>query len=390
MRFGAFKKVWSRELRVMFSRPIYLFSTVFVMGFCYIFFLTMMKEGLPERLPVAIVDLDNSAISRRFYRELNATQAAEVVTKCANYSEARDMMQRGEIYAFILVPHNFYNDLLANKRPKVSFYANNAYLVAGTLTYKDLLTMSTLASAAYQREILRKKGVADEDDIMGRIQPIVIDSHLIGNPWSNYGVYLINLLLPGVLQLMIILMTVFSIGIELKGRSSHEWLAAGNGSIVTSLTGKVLPYTILFSILGIAGNVLLYKFIGFPMNGSFILFSIATVLFVLAHQAIGIFMIGLFPVLRDAISFGALYGILSFTYAGFTFPIDAMPPLAQGPSILFPMRHYFQIYANEVLNGSPFSYSIVYYAALLAFLILPFLVVRRLENALINQNYPLK
>ena len=390
MKFAAFKNVWNRELRVMFSRPIYLFATVFVMGFCYIFFLTMMKEGLPEKLPVAIVDLDNSAISRRFYRELNATQAVEVVSKCSSYTEARDLLQKGDIYGFILVPDDFYKNLLGNKRPEISFYVNNTYLVAGTLAYRDMLTMSTLAPAAYQREILRKKGIADDDAIMGRIQPIVIDSHLVGNPWSNYGVYLINLLLPGVLQLMIILMTVFSIGIELKDRSSREWLAAGNGSIVTALTGKLLPYTILFTILGIAGNVLLYKFVGFPMNGSFALFSIATFLFVVAHQAIGIFMIGLFPVLRDGISFGALYGILSFTYAGFTFPIDAMPPLAQGPSVLFPMRHYFQIYTNEVLNGAPFAYSIVYYAALLSFLILPFIIVRRLEKALINQNYPLK
>ena len=231
MKFAAFKNVWNRELRVMFSRPIYLFATVFVMGFCYIFFLTMMKEGLPEKLPVAIVDLDNSAISRRFYRELNATQAVEVVSKCSSYTEARDLLQKGDIYGFILVPNDFYKNLLGNKRPEISFYVNNTYLVAGTLAYRDMLTMSTLAPAAYQREILRKKGMADDDAIMGRIQPIVIDSHLVGNPWSNYGVYLINLLLPGVLQLMIILMTVFSIGIELKDRSSREWLAAGNGCI---------------------------------------------------------------------------------------------------------------------------------------------------------------
>jgi len=273
------------------------------MGFCYLFFLTLLQEGQPERLPVAIVDLDNSAISRRFYRELNSTAMSNIVTKCSSYPEARDLMQRGDIYAFIVVPHNFYNDLLVNKRPQISFYTNDAFLVAGTLSYKNLLTMSTLASAAYQREILRKKGLSNEDDIMGRIQPIVIDSHLVGNPWANYGVYLINLLLPGVLQLMIILLTIFSIGIELKNKTSREWLAAGDGSIVTALTGKLLPYTILFSILGIAGNVLLYKFIGFPMHGSFVLFSVATILYVLAHQAIGIFMIGLFPVLRDGVCF---------------------------------------------------------------------------------------
>jgi len=389
MTYGAFKNVWKRELRVMFSRPIYLFSTVFVMGFCYLFFFTLLREGLPERLPIAIVDLDNSAISRRFSRELNATPMTQVVAQCSNYPEARDMMQRGKIYGFIVVPDNFYKDMLSNMRPDISFYLNNSYLIAGTLSYRDMLTMSTLASGAYQREILRARG-AGEEAIMGRIQPIMIDSHQIGNPWANYGVYLTNVLLPGVLQLIIILMTVFSIGIELKNKTSREWLHSADGSLVTALCGKLLPYTILFVILGLAGNVFLYKFAGFPMNGSFLRYSIATILFVLAHQAIGIFMIGLFPVLRDGISFGALYGILSFTYAGFTFPIEAMPRLAQGASVLFPIRHYFKIYVNEALLGSSFAHSAIYFAALAAFLLLPFIVYYKLKRALINQNYPLK
>ncbi len=389
MTFNAFKRVWKRELKMMFSRPIYLFSTVFVLAFCYLFFLTFLKEGMPEKLPIAVVDLDQSAISRRFYREINATASTEVVMRCTSYQEAREQMQRGNIHGFIVIPDNLYKDLLANKRPEVSFYVNNSYLIAGTLSYKDMMTMSALASGAYQREFLRARGVP-ENLIMGRIQPIVIDSHLIGNPWANYGVYLINVLLPGVLQLIVLLMTVYAIGVELKNRSSLDWLDAADGSLAVALAGKLAPYTILFSILGIAGNVLLYKFVNFPFHGSFAFLCVATVLFVIAHQAVGIFMIGLFPVLRDGISFAALYGILSFTYAGFTFPIEAMPPMAQGASVLFPIRHYFMIYVNEALLGANIGKSVIYFAALIAFFLLPFLVYYRLKKALINQHYPVK
>ncbi len=389
MTLNAFKRVWKRELKMMFSRPIYLFSTVFVLAFCYIFFLTFLREGMPEKLPIAVVDLDQSAISRRFYREINATPSTEVVMRCTTYQEAREQMQKGNIYGFIVIPDNLYKDLLANKRPEVSFYVNNSYLIAGTLSYKDMMTMSALASGAYQREFLRARGVP-ENLIMGRIQPIVIDSHLIGNPWANYGIYLINVLLPGVLQLIVLLMTVYAIGVELKNRSSLYWLEAADGSLAVALAGKLAPYTILFSILGIAGNVLLYKFVNFPFLGSFAYLCVATVLYVIAHQAVGIFMIGLFPVLRDGISFAALYGILSFTYAGFTFPIEAMPPLAQGASVLFPIRHYFMIYVNEALLGANIGKSVIYFAALIAFFLLPFLVYYRLKKALINQHYPVK
>ena len=93
MTIKGFKQVWNRELKMMLSRPIYLFSTVFVMGFCYIFFLTMMRAGLPDRLPVAIVDLDQSSISRRFFIEIQATAMTEVTLRCTSFEEARDEMQ---------------------------------------------------------------------------------------------------------------------------------------------------------------------------------------------------------------------------------------------------------------------------------------------------------
>lgn len=389
MTLNGFKNVLKRELKMMLSRPIYLFSTVFVMGFCYLFFLTLMNEGLPQRLPVAIVDQDQSTLSRRFYRELEATATTDVVLATTSYQEAREAMQRGEIFGFIVIPKEFYKDVLSYRRPEIAFYVNNSFLVAGTLTYKDFAQMAALASGAVQREILRAKGMKD-DDIMGRVQPIVLDSHMIGNQWTNYGIYLINIALPGILQLMILLMTIYSIGIELKTKSSREWLKVSENSLVAGLAGKLLPYTILFTILGIAGNFLLYKIVHFPMHGSFLRLSFATFLFVLAYQAIGILIIGIAPTLRLAISGAALYGILAFSYTGFTFPVEAMPRLAQGATVLYPMRHYFKIYVNEALLNGGAGITVIHYGILLLFLAAPFIVYKRLKNALILQNYPLK
>lgn len=389
MTLNGFKNVLKRELKMMLSRPIYLFSTVFVMGFCYLFFLTLMNEGLPQRLPVAIVDQDQSTLSRRFYRELEATATTDVVLATTSYQEAREAMQRGEIFGFIVIPKEFYKDVLSYRRPEIAFYVNNSFLVAGTLTYKDFAKMAALASGAVQREILRAKGMKD-DDIMGRVQPIVLDNHMIGNQWTNYGIYLINIALPGILQLMILLMTIYSIGIELKTKSSREWLKVSENSLVAGLAGKLLPYTILFTILGIAGNFLLYKIVHFPMHGSFLRLSFATFLFVLAYQAIGILIIGIAPTLRLAISGAALYGILAFSYTGFTFPVEAMPRLAQGATVLYPMRHYFKIYVNEALLNGGAGITVIHYGILLLFLAAPFIVYKRLKNALILQNYPLK
>lgn len=389
-----YKGTWAvirREWRRMLGRPIYLFSSVFVMFFCYLFFLTFFSEGLPRSMPIGVVDMDHSYVSRTFIRNISAIPQADVTENYANYNEARDAMQRGKIYAFFVIDKYFEKELMSSQQPNFSFYVNDAYLVAGSLIYKELSYISNLGSAYVQKQLLELRGVTvDESQILATVQPISIDAHLLANPYSNYGVYLINMLLPGILQMLVLLMTVFSIGYELKVKSTPNLLETANNSMLAALMGKLIPYTILFSILGIAGNLILYEYMHFPMNGSLVRISFATILYVMAYQAIGLFCIGLLPVLREAISMVAVYSILGLSFTGFTFPIEAMPRGVQVFQHLFPIRFYFKIYVNEALNGAPIRYSIIYFVAIAAFFLLPFIVYGRLKKATINLSYPAK
>lgn len=374
--------VTRREWKRILSHPIYLLTSVIAMLFCYLFFLTLMSEGLPEQLPIGIVDGDNSSLSRMLEQNIKASPQVEVVGKYATFTEARKDMQKGRIYAIIDIAPGFQADLLASRQPAIAYYVNDVYLVAGSLSYKDLTYISELMSAFMQVESLQARGVVGGENLLPIVQPIAIDTHQIANPQANYNVYLSNVLLPGVLQLLVIMFTIYSIGVEIKQNTTREWLSTGNESVLASLTGKLLPHTLLFTVLGLMGVFLLYKVMNFPMNGSIVWMSLAMFLFVLAHQSIGIFIIGVFGRMRDAISLGVFYGLLSFTFAGFTFPIEAMPRGAQIFSWFFPIRYYFKIYVNEALNGADIRYSLIYFAAMAAFLILPFLVYTRLTKTI--------
>ncbi len=387
--FSAFIKTLKRELKRMGSRPIYFLGTVGVMLFCYVFFLTLMKEGQPVRMPVGIVDLDNSSLSRQFVRNLDATQQADIVMYPNSYTDARREMQKGNIYAFVVIKDNFEAEVLASQRPEMTFYVNDAYLVAGSLLLKDITYMSELTAGAMKQKVLKAKGVEDSR-IMGIIQPISLDTHLIGNPWANYGVYLLNMLLPGVLQIMILMLTVFAIGIELKEKTSRLWLRTANNSMFVALMGKLMPYTIIFTALGIVGNILLYWYMGYPLNSSIGWMFLTTFFYVMAYQSIGILLIGITPVLRDGVTLAAFFGLLGFTFAGFTFPIEQMPYVTQIFSHLFPIRYYFKIYVNQALNGLSIGYSVHYLVALLVFTISPLFVYIRLKKAAIYQNFPTK
>lgn len=385
-KYMALWLVAKRECSRLASRPLYFFCMVVAPLFCYIFFTTLMSSGLPTNLPVAAVDLDNSSTSRSILRNLNAFNQVEIVAHYGSANEARSAMQRGEIYGFYYIPPGLASDAQKQQQPTISFYTNNAFYIAGSLLYKDMKTMSEMAAGSATRSVLYAKGASDAQ-VAGILQPIVIDTHPLNNPWLNYSVYLCNTLAPGLLVLLIFMVTVFSIGIEIKERTAREWLRMGNNSMYISLAGKLLPHTVVFFIMGAFYNAYLYGFLNFPCNSGIFPMLLATFLLVLAAQACGVLMIGVLPTLRLGLSFASLWGVLSISISGFTFPIMYMPPVFQALSNLFPLRHYFLIYVDQALNGYSMAYSWMNYSALLIFMMLPFFVIGRLKEALIYYKY---
>ena len=120
-------------------------------------------------------------------------------------------------------------------------------------------------------------------------------------------------------MLLIFMVTVYSIGVEIKDRTAREWLRMSNNSIYIALAGKLLPHTVVFFIMGIFYNVYLYGFLHFPCNSGIFPMIFATLCLVLASQCCGIVMIGTLPTLRLGLSFASLWGVISFSISGFLF-----------------------------------------------------------------------
>lgn len=378
--------IGKREIERILSAPIHLFCMIVAPILSTLFFLTLMQDGLPTNLPTIVVDMDNTSTTRTLIRQMDAFQQVSVLHTTADFSEARKEVQQGKAYAIFYIPKDFTALATSGKRPKLSFYTNTSIIVPGSLLYRDLRTITALAGAS----VGLQRGLAEgktEAQIMAALQPIVVDTHAIGNPWLNYSIYLNNTIIPGILQLMIFLITTFSIGMEIKRGTASEWLRLGNGSMVLSLVGKLLPHTIIFTLVGFLCSSLLYGYSAFPLESGWLPMLAAMFMLILASQAVGILMIGVLPVLRLGLSFASLFGMLSFSIVGFSFPVAAMHPTLQALTKMFPLRHYFLIYVDQGLNGRELVYTWGEYMWLAAFLFLPFIILRNLKSALLSFHY---
>lgn len=375
-----------RELMILRQNRIYLFCMVLFPLLVMFFFTTLMGDGLPTEMPIGIVDADHTTTSRSIVRRLDAFQMSKVVARYPSVAEARKAMQQGEIYAFLYIPEGTTDDLLASRQPKISYYYSYTTLASGALLMKDLKTISTLGSAAVGQATMRAKGYTDSQ-IQTYLQPIRIDLHQIANPWTSYNAYLSTMIVPGMLMLFIFLISAYSLGTELKFNTSAKWLEMAGNNITVALLGKFLPQTLIWLAITYGYEYYVFYVLQFPHLGSPWMMVLLGLIQVLAAQGFGIFAFGLLPSLRMSMSVCSLWAVLSFSMVGTAYPVMGMDGPLQSLSWLFPLRHYYMLYQICVFNGYPLIEAWFHFAALAAFMLLPWLVVRKIKNAMLTYVY---
>jgi ABC-2 type transport system permease protein len=350
------------------------------------FFTSLMDDGLPVDLPVGVVDLDNTSTSRSLTRRLDGFQMSKVIAHYPSVAEARRAIQRNEIYGFLYIPEGTTEKLLASRQPKISYYYSYTTLAAGALLMRDFKTISTLGSAAVGQATMRAKGYTD-DQIQAFLQPVKIDLHQIANPWTNYNIYISTMLIPGVIMLFIFLVSAYSLGTELKFVTAKDWMERANGNITVALLGKFLPQTIIWLAVIYGYEYYVFYHLDFTHLGSTWMLVLLGLIQVLAAQGFGIFAFGLMPSLRMSMSICSLWAVLSISMAGSAFPIMGMDGALQSLSWLFPLRHYWMVYQTCVFNGYPLIEAWFHFAVLVGFMLLPWLVVKKIKNAMLTYVY---
>ena len=343
--YSPFRSVLLREWRRMTSRRLYFGVCIILPLFTLFFMATIFGNGQMENIPIGIVDQDNTASSRAIARNISAVPTFKVTRHFVNEEAARKAVQKKEIYGYLSIPPKFEQDAISGKNATLSYYYHYALLsVGGELmaAFETSLAPVSLSPIVMQAVAL---GV-EQDKITTFLLPVQASNHPIYNPSLDYSVYLSQPFFFVLFQVLILLITVYAVGIEIKFRTADEWLFVAKGNMVTAVLGKLLPYTIIFLLLGWLANYVMFGILHIPFQGSWLLMNMLTALFVVATQALGLFLFSLFPAISLIISIVSMVGSLGATLSGVTFPVTNMYPLVRDASYLFPVRHFTEMMQN--------------------------------------------
>ena len=377
---GGIWRAAAREwARVAASPYLMLMLVAFPLGAGWLI-LSVFGTGAARDLPVAVVDLDRSALSRELIRAIDATGGLRVSAVGSDPDQARRSVLRGGPYGLVSIPAHFERDAARGEAPVVTAFYNAQYLLPAS-QMRSALAASTAALSA--RLEYRRRAAAGERPSAARahIEPITLDIRTLFNPHLNYLTYLAAALLPAILQIFIVTMTVHAFGSELRDGTGREWIEAGGGNAWRSVAGKAAPYLVHFSALAFLMLGALYGPAGVPFRGSLPLVAFATIMFVAAHVAMGFAFIAATGDLRFATSIAAFYCAPAFAFAGVTFPADAMPVAGRAWASLLPVTHYLRILVQQGVKGAPPAVSIPALLALAAFAAAPWpYLLRRIDR----------
>ena len=372
-------RVFKREIERFARHRTFSLLSVGLPLVAVLYFVVLLDKGVAADIPIAVFDQDNSTLSRQAARMIDASRSPKVAYYVSDMLEAEQLMKQGKIDAVVHFPKDMERDILSTKQVKVMAYINGSNVTKNGLLDKDIrMTMYTF-SAGIEIQTLVKKGIS-EKEAYDMMMPVYLEKHVLFNPYINYGYYLLPLFLSMMLLVFTLMSTIFTFGVEFKNATAEEWLDTAGGDIFAAYAGKMLPYTLIFTILTLFINTIMFQFLGVPMNGSKGMLLVSSLMFILAYQSIGVLIIGLLGNLRLGLSIGGGYSVLAFTFSGMTFPAMAMYPVVRALTYIFPLTFHMNLFVNQAVRGAPSVWSLPDLMALTLFIILPLFVLPRLKR----------
>ncbi|MCG8412069.1 MAG: ABC transporter permease [Bacteroidales bacterium] len=383
---SAFFNVIKRELYRISQNKVLLFVALIAPIITYLLIMWMFSEGVVRNVPVSVVDLDNTNLSRNIIRQIEATPVAKITYHNASLKEAKSLMNKGLVDAIVVIPNKTEKEIISGHSSPVSVYLNNTNVVKGGVLKAGLYKTLSTVSAGIKVQTYLKKGF-NQNQALAKAVPIQINTHLLFNPFTNYSYFLTLGLLPLMAVVFIFLGTIYALGLELKEGTAKELFDTAEQSVTVAIIGKLIPYTFLFFINVMVMNVILFIVLGTPLQGNLLSIIISEILLIIAYQLLAVLFLNITYNMRLSLSLGTAYTMMALTFSGLTFPNMAMPLVAKIFSWIFPYTFWLKILLGQSLRNAPLIEIVPYLLVLFVFIFLGTLSINGMKSKLTNSKY---
>lgn len=301
---------------VLFLMVIPLVASVFL-GYLF-------SGQVVQHVPTVVVDHDNSSLSRSLVRAVQTNQSFDVKAFSDRDEDVAALLYRSEATVGLIVPKGFEKDLLNNKNPRVlAVYDGSQMSMTGAAKSRLAEVLGTVRAGFLMQVSEGKLGLQPQASAK-TVLPMGYTIRILGNPSKSTASFLVE----GAL-FAVVLVALAMVGIELvEGTRRYRQVWARN--LIAGFPGLLALLLVVVTQSGL---------FGVPFEGTLPAALVLMVLFAWAVIALGTFLVLLTRNPMTAVSIGGFLSAMML-FAGYTFPLFAMPDLFQALAWLLPFTHF--------------------------------------------------
>jgi ABC-2 type transport system permease protein len=277
------------------------------------------REVLKE-VPVAVVDLDRTPLSRQLVRFADAHDLVRVAARAGSLAEAERLVRMGAAGGILGIPEGFERDVKRGAPATVGVFADATYFLVYRQALTGLAEATGTLSAGVEIKRLEAQGMPEAKALAFR-DPVPLVARPLFNPVEGYATYVV----PPVL--ILILQQTLLIGIGLRGVPDLGRLGGGPllARAAASVSGRALAFLALYALHALFYFGIVARLFGFPVRGRVLAAAGLVLPFLLATSFLGLALSVVFTRREAAIQSLLFTSLPAVFLAGFSWPPVALP-----------------------------------------------------------------
>ncbi len=359
--------VFLRELKLI-GEDHSLLLTLLIAPLLYMFFygsIYSFKEE--EKVKLAVVDDDQSSLSRLLIQQINNLQMVDIFI-VPSIDRAQHEMYEGVCQGYLYIDKGLEQKVLSLQQGNVVLAVNAGRFLPSSDLIASVTKICLAVSAGVRMQYFEMKGLTEKNSLR-EAMPVNLDYRPMFNDRSSYGAFLLPGLLMLILQQTLLLGLAESVAAERMKKTVGSWFSITGGNILYGIIGKGLFYFFLFSCYALFVLTINFSVLHLTIAGSLTALAFIMMIFLLTLIPMAMWIGSFFKSQLLCLQIMAFSSYPIFLITGYSWPFSMLPVFIQVISSLLPTTPFMQVYISVTQQGGTLMDNVVTVLHMLALMI---------------------
>mgnify|MGYP004641343165 CR=1 FL=1 len=334
-RFASFMEFKAKHRRVIMILLLFFIIPVLsslILGY-------EMKADVAMSIPTVVMDSDDSSFTRMFLDYVDDSAYFDIQKYAKSYDEVEDMLYKGKAYLGIIIPENFYSDVLEGKAPVILTVYDGSTLPVIVSSKTSMTEILMTVKSAYMMNVYEGKQNIPPAAVMNYVSPINNVTRILYNPTKSFRSFALPGLLCGIVQIAIAI-----------GGAETGYAARRTGGHFRDHVRNIVLCALLGTVSVFMTMSVQWLLYGTPLRGTMVGFTVVTILFALDITSLGYIIGSVFPDRLFCTQLASVIVLPTSILAGYIFPVVAMPKAMQHFAHILPFTYFSDTVRNTCLK----------------------------------------